>query len=575
MIKHCFYINLEKRVDRKLFIENQLNKHDSLKSIYKRFNAVDGSTINPRSVEKGILTENAIQDILMETTTSWGLSMTQGGLGILLSYLKLLEDISNLDSPVITFEDDIEITNSFDERLVVILSELPEDFDYCYLGYGNTEINKIPYSKSLSIPKGVITCTPSFIISPKGAKRLINELKNVDNQLDTAMYLRQDKLNVYMCNVPLVNIKNEFKTDIQGDSNCKKGYIKQNYIFTTIAHGENSNRDALKLALDLNYFKQKILIVTNQKELYEFLDNVITVDYPNKQFSYNDKIICFQEGFKYQDAVVYVDADCRLFYENYKSCYTNLIRVIEPGVHPSFNWGLVKRESGGFFKSTDINGRVEGYGELALEISKELNIPLENSYHYQEGMFIISKEDDKWVVFLDTWEKLRKVLDEYEVKNHSQKIGVGEGNLIGLSIAKSDMTINSVNLCNEMGDDIKYNYKHRTTEYIKNFPNRKTVQLSEGRLVHDKSIIVNFKEHEVDLRYSIFELKDNHYILNFNWNKNNTIEFLDHEFKINDVIYHFNSEKTNDLFFEKKNNIKIYHTYDWYGDKNWELIDEL
>ncbi len=33
MIKHCFYLNLERRPDRKLFIEEQLNKSDLLKDI--------------------------------------------------------------------------------------------------------------------------------------------------------------------------------------------------------------------------------------------------------------------------------------------------------------------------------------------------------------------------------------------------------------------------------------------------------------------------------------------------------------------------------------------------------------
>ena len=134
MIKYCFYINLEKRTDRKLFIENQLNKSTILKNIYQRFDAVDGSTINPRTLKDGVLSENAIQDVLMDTVTAWGLSMTQGGLGVLMSYLNLFEKISELDSPAITFEDDVEIDDSFDDKLKMILSELPNDFDYCYLG---------------------------------------------------------------------------------------------------------------------------------------------------------------------------------------------------------------------------------------------------------------------------------------------------------------------------------------------------------------------------------------------------------------------------------------------------------
>jgi len=576
MLKYCFYINLEKRVDRKSFIESELNKSSLLKNIYQRFDAVDGSTVNPRTLETGLLTDNAIQDVLMDTITAWGLSMTQGGLGVLMSYLNLFKEISELDSPAITFEDDVEIDESFDEKLKMILSELPEDFDYCYLGYGDHKVETVPFSDNLSIPKGMITCLPSLIISPNGAKKLISKLKNIDHQIDTALYNRLHEFNVYVSNDRIVRVKNKFTTDIQGNNSCKKNYKKQNYIFSTIAHGENANRNAVKLAFDLNYFNQKLLVVTNQRELFEPLDNVIIVDYPDKVFSYNDKIICFEEGFKIEDAVVYIDSDCRVFYRNHKSCYTNLIRVIEPGFHPSWDWGIISRPSGGFFESTDVTDRVKGYGELALSLSKELNIPIDEAYHYQEGILIVSKEDDKWKVFLDTWRELSEKLDEYEILNGAKRIGIGEGNIVGLSVAKSGMKINSHDVSNQLGEDIKYNfYGGFIKDYISKHPDRKTVRVSDGKLISKKTIDVQFKETSVDLSYTIFELNDNLFVLNFNWNTKNSVEFLDHEFKINDVVYHFNSEKTNELFFDKKDKLQIYHTYDWYGDKNWVPIDEI
>ena len=56
MIKHCYYINLEKRTDRKSFIEEQLNKSEILRDVYQRFDAVDGLTVHPRSLDKNLLT---------------------------------------------------------------------------------------------------------------------------------------------------------------------------------------------------------------------------------------------------------------------------------------------------------------------------------------------------------------------------------------------------------------------------------------------------------------------------------------------------------------------------------------
>jgi GR25 family glycosyltransferase involved in LPS biosynthesis len=577
MIKHCFYINLERREDRKKFIEDELKKSNHLKNIYKRFDAINGYKIHPRSVQKDLLSNNAIDDILMETITAWGLSLTQGGLGVLLSYIKLFELIETLDSPAITFEDDVIIDDNFDSYLEKILDELPSDFDFCYLGYGDTKIEKESYSENLSIPKGMITCLPSLIISPKGATRLLETLKDIDNQIDTAIYTKCKSLNVFVSNQKIVQVKNSFVTDIQGNNSCKKEYKKQNYIISTIAVGENANKNALKLCCDLNYFKQKILVVTDKKELYEQLPNVIISEYPNKRFTYNDKIICFEEGFKIEDCVVYIDSDSRIFYKDYKNCYSNFLRIVEPGFHPSWDWGKLTRRDSGFFESTDISVRVKGYGELALQTSKELNIPIENAYHYQEGIIIICKDDGKEEILLDTWKKLSSVLDEFEIKNNSQRIGLGEGNLIGLSVAKSGIKINNNDVSNYIGDNLKYNFCSggQINDYLKNYPGRKTVKIGDGVLLKSNSLNIEFKEKEVDLSYTIHEMNDNLIILTYDWNQNNNVEFLDHEFKINDVVYHFNSEKNGELIFEKKRNTQIYHTYDWYGERNWKLIDTI
>lgn len=576
MIEKCFYINLENRVDRKLFIEEELSKSSFVKDKLVRFNAVDGKLVNPRNLKKGLLSENAINDVLLDNISAWGLSMTQGGLGVLLSYINLFEEISKSTTPVVTFEDDIEITDDFDEYISGILSELPSDFDFCYLGYGDGEIESSPYSNHLSIPTGMITCLPGLIVSPKGASRLLEELYDIDNQIDTAIYNRLNKLNAYVSNKRIALVKNGFVSDIQGDKNLLKNYKKQNYLFATIAYGDNANNNALKLSLDLDYFKQRLLVVSNNPQLFKDLKNVIVVEYPPKNFSYNDKIICFEEGLKYEDAVVYIDSDCRIFYRNYKETFTNFLRTIGPGYHPSWMWGKITRPDGGFFNSTDIERRAKGYGELALQISQDLDIDIDEAYHHQEGIIIISKDGGKEKILLDTWKTMSSKLDEFEINNGSNRIGIGEGNLIGLSIVRSGIRVNDNEVANYIGEDIKYNFFGIYLErYIQNYPDRKSVKISDGTLISSKSIEVKFEDKFIDLNYKIFQLDNNLMTLTYEWNKNNNVEFLDHEFVINDVVYHFNSEKSGEFHFIKQLNMKIYHTYDWYGNKNLVLIDEI
>lgn len=577
MLKHCFYINLERREDRKVFIENELSKSDILKNIIQRFDAVDGYKIHPRFVEEGVLTENAIQDILMDTVTMWGLSLTQGGLGVLLSYRGLFKKISEMDSTVITFEDDTVLEDDFDNKLRNVIENLPSDFDMCYLGHGGT-IETEHFNDYVSIPKGVITCLPSLLISPKGAKKLYDLLVNIDNQIDTALYTRLDQIEAYVVREKLVSVKNEFTTDIQGNNSCKKNYEKQNYIFTTLCVGVQANLNAIKLAKDLEYFKQRILIVTDQKEMFDQLSNVILIDYPNKRFSYNDKIICFEEGFKISDAVVYIDSDCRVFYKTYKQCYTNFFRIVEPGFHKSWVWGKVSRQDGGFFNSTDVGGRVNGYGELALSTCVENDIPIEDAEHHQEGIIIISKDNGKEKILLETWKKLSSVLDDYEIKNGSERIGVGEGNLLGLSIVKSGITQHDPMISNHIGEDIKYNFYGggQMEDYLKQYPDRKLVKITDEEMITSKEKIeVNFKDKIVLLSYKIYKSTDKIFTLRFEWDLNDQIEFLDHEFKVDELVYHFNSDKSGEFIFTTNKQIEIYHTYDWYGNKEWKLIQTL
>jgi GR25 family glycosyltransferase involved in LPS biosynthesis len=573
MIKYCFYLNLERRKDRREHIENELNKSSILKNIFQRFESIDGSEIHPRELPENLLTQNAVEDVLMDTVTAWGLSLTQGGLGVLLTYKKLFEKICQLDDFAITFEDDILLSDDFDEKLKKIINELPKDFDLCYLGYGDMDVKKDLFSENLSKPNGMVICLPGLIISPNGAKKILENLKNVDHQIDTVIYHLHKKMNVFISNEKIVEIKNHLSSDIQGNNNCIKKYKKQNYIIATIAYGDDANTNALKFAKDLKYFGQKILIVTNKLNHFSSLDNVIEVPYVGEKFSYNNKIICFEEGFKIVDAVVYIDSDSRIYYDKFKNTYTNFFINIKPGFHPSWCWGHINREDNRFFTSRDVNGRINGYGELALKLCNELNIDYSHSKHYQEGIIILSKDVGKEKILLDTWKYLAERLDKYENDNGVEKLGVGEGNLLGLSLTKSQITINGPEICDLFGESLKYNfwgiYKD---EYIKNYPNRKLVRISDFTTITKKSINVNFKDKLVDLTFEI--LKDDSGLLTliFEWNKNNSVEFLDHEFRIDGIVYHFDSNKHNEFNFKDKKNIIIEHTYDWYGERSWKEL---
>lgn len=573
MIKRCYYLNLDRRPDRKEFIESQLNKSEVLKDIYTRVPAVDGSIVHPRYVEKGLLSQNAVDDIIQETATAWGLSITQGGLGIILSYIDIFKKIKGSDGPAMIIEDDTILPNDFDDKLNQTLSELPNDFDILYLGYGDTKVDTKPYSRNLVVPTGYVSCTPAMIVSVAGATKLLEYLKNMDNQLDTAMSIHFKKMKVFLPSLRIVKIPNTHGSDIQGDVNCRKKYKKQNYIFTTLVTGYKYITQALLLAKDLEHFDQKLLVVTDEPDLFKNSKNVITVKYNPKVFSYNDKILCLEKGFELADAVVYMDCDCRVLYKTYKNTVSSFSLLISPGFHPGWDWGLINRPDNKFFQSKDIDSRAEGYGELALELCKELGIDHTKAMHYQEGMFIISKENGKEKILLDTWKKLTDRLDAHEIEQGSSRIGVGEGNLLGLALVKSEMTINSSEVCNILGDNIKYNcYGNNMLHQLSLAKDRKMVESTGLTKIHEGSKMVKFEDKEVALEYTVLDGQDGMGAISFKWNQNNVVNALDHEFNINGTIFHFQSEKFNQFYFKKEDTLSISHTYDWYGERSWETL---
>jgi GR25 family glycosyltransferase involved in LPS biosynthesis len=562
-----FYINLKKRNDRKEKIEKELLKSKILKNI-ERFEAIDGTKIHPREIK--ILSKKAMQDVLCDEIT-WGLSLTQGAIGLALTYLEIFKIIENLNKPVMTFEDDIELTNEFDETLLKILHELPENFDICYLGYCDTKFDRIKFSENLFIPKGQFCCTPCLLISPQGAIKIKNLLNDLSIQIDSLLYQNFNHLNVYASDKKIIKTYN-LDTDIQGKkSNCKN-YKKQNYIFSTLAIGESWNNLALNLALDLKYFNQKLLVVTNDPKKYENIDNVITHEHNPKIFSFNDKIICFEKGLEIEDCVIVADCDSRILYENYKETYADFLININPGFHPSFSWGLVSRNEGGFFTSSDIESRIKGYGEKALQLCMENKFNYDSAHHWQESFLVLSKENGKEKNLLEIWKTLSKELDKYEILKNSKKIGVGEGNLIGIAVASSGITIHDQKICNFLGEHIKYNADGpRLYNYLKNFPKKKKVNYSDCKILLTKKTNVLFENKNVDLTFHLLDGKD-FCAIEFEWNKNNAVDFLDHEFIINDKIYHFESEKNGSFIFEKASKIEIKHTYNWYGKREIKKI---
>ena len=90
---------------------------------------------------------------------------------------------------------------------------------------------------------------------------------------------------------------------------------------------------------------------------------------------------------------------------------------------------------------------------------------------------------------------------------------------------------------------------------------------------------LTFLNSNILLKYEIY-LNEESYFLKYNWDFSNAgVKCLSHAFKLinkinNDLkIIDFGSEAAGYFEFESIDNIELYHSYDWHGEKNWIKIN--
>ena len=135
-----FYLNLQRRADRKKKMEQEL-----LKSRHNitRFIAVNGDNLKSLDGFKGTIKNSELKQY-----------------ATYLSHLKMLKAAHQEKwDEVLILEDDITLSDDFDERLDFLLSELPKDWKIVYLGF-NGQLNTVieDVSKWVYSVKNVYGC---------------------------------------------------------------------------------------------------------------------------------------------------------------------------------------------------------------------------------------------------------------------------------------------------------------------------------------------------------------------------------------------------------------------------------
>jgi glycosyl transferase, family 25 len=179
-----YYINLDKRERRRIKFEEEIEKQQLN---ITRFSAIDGCNLK-------------IQHAFLK----------KGEYGCFSSHYNLWDEIKNLNTSSIIFEDDIIFCENFSDKLQIILDESKElDYDIILLSHNwYQESKKIPITENIS-SIGPFHGTQGYIISPNAAEKLSLEFKDDitwTKPLDIffSELVNNDKLKLFSTNEKLV-----------------------------------------------------------------------------------------------------------------------------------------------------------------------------------------------------------------------------------------------------------------------------------------------------------------------------------------------------------------------------------
>jgi len=100
-----------------------------------------------------------------------------------------------------------------------------------------------------------------------------------------------------------------------------------------------------------------------------------------------------------------------------------------------------------------------------------------------------------------------------------------------------------------------------------------------SNIIYKKDFIITYNQIEIELNIELIKSNDN-LVFKYYWGLDKTIQNqLSHEFMIEIDDNKINIKKGSELtgFFiihsYNTNNLKLFHSYEWYGEYNWELLD--
>lgn len=201
-MSHLYYINLEKRTDRKIEIEKTFKEIQKIIDInFTRINAINGKDIN----KDYLLENNYISSEYIDENKPPDKKMNPSEIGCFLSHVKAWETFINSEYIIgYFFEDDVIINNSyFDEYFLKIYEEISGlCFDIIFLSrnslgnidfYFGDDITEFFYK-----PNMIMYGAQSYVLTKHGAMKLIKYINTIDNKYKNKKIIHKLDIFDYM-----------------------------------------------------------------------------------------------------------------------------------------------------------------------------------------------------------------------------------------------------------------------------------------------------------------------------------------------------------------------------------------
>jgi len=207
-INKIYMINLKRK---KYVADNSLNKlknldnqQNNLFSNIEIYEAIDGQLLDKENVNNQLTLK---AKYTLKEPSSYNDIRSYGEIGCYLSHTNIWKEIiKNNYNNCIILEDDVIPKEDY-EKIIKYIKSVPEDYDIAYLGWWSRKDlqnydNDSIWFKNNSINNTTVLGLYSYMISNKGAEKLLSKAFPIDVQLDTYVSLYcnlNNDLNRYLC----------------------------------------------------------------------------------------------------------------------------------------------------------------------------------------------------------------------------------------------------------------------------------------------------------------------------------------------------------------------------------------